>query len=318
MRKNQTHAALAMTAALCLTALAGCTTKHVIFATKTQLGLDVSGTAQIPDKVSFTYGRYEGAIVPRSTSGHPYSVYGALDADVKFFGASTIHQLFTTGEAAVIAAGKESKMDEDKDRKDDDKGRTKSETKPLFFITDTSYGLKLSAGKQDLSPTLVLGLKRVEGAIIPVGADEKEVRSVFADLTINSSTDPNVAISTNAFPANRGVRIIQRFATGRAAEKVAARPDVKLALKLKTSPDSVSVANQIIQQESEAFTKLVSHLVPPGGEVDRPRLEALGNKVPVFRAQLLKLKNPATAEDLKSHLKGMPPLSVLELADSIE
>ncbi len=315
MNRKINCAALFLPALVGLAAMTGCTTKHVIFATKTQIGLDVSGTAQMPDKVSFTYGRYEGAIVPRSTNGEPYSVYGALDADVNFFGSSTIQQLFTTGEAAVIAADSQSRVEKD----DAERERPRTNTKPLFFVTDSSFGLKLSAGKQDISPTLMLGYKRVEGAVIPVDSGEKEVRSVFADITINSSTESKVAVSTNAFPANKGVRIIQRFATGRAAEKVAAHADVKQALRLKSSPDSVFVAKQIVQKESGDAMKLVNHLAPNGGNVDRAKLEALANKVSVFKSQLLQLKNPATAEELKTHLKDrMPPLSVSELADNID
>src|SRR5688572_17964276 len=89
-------------AALCLAT--GCKSR-VVFTTQTSFGLDVSGTAQLPNKVSFSYNRFEAAIVPRKTNGEAHSVYGGLDADMKFFGGHTIKQTFATGKAAMLATG---------------------------------------------------------------------------------------------------------------------------------------------------------------------------------------------------------------------
>lgn len=285
----------------CIAAGSGCMNKRVVFATKTNLGLDVSGTAQYPDKVSFTYGRYEGAIVPRGDSGEEYSVYGALDADVRFFGAHTIEQVFATGEAAKVAAnggfsgGGSS-------------GGGDGAKEPLLFVTDTSYGLKLSVGKQDISPTLMLGYKRVEGTVIPVKSSEAEVRSVYADLTINSSTDTKAAATAKAFPANKGVRIVQRFATGQAAVAAAQRPDVQQYLLEKTSPANVVAAQGIIAQEEPALARLLAHLSPDGQNVDRTRLNALAsefNDIPDLKRKLTDVPAGATRADLETHLRSM-------------
>jgi hypothetical protein len=198
----------------------GCASR-LFFATKTSIGLEASGTSQMPDKVSLSFSRYEGAVVPRSTNGEPYSVYGGLDADLKWFPPKyTIRQTFATGNAAQIAAEAAPAPAPAQPKQS---GRN-----PLFFVTDTSFGLKLSAGKQDVSPTLLLGYKRVEGTIIPVDKSESEVRSVYADITINSSTN-ETGITTN-FPNNNGVRIKQSFATGKAADAAARLPGVKAAL----------------------------------------------------------------------------------------
>ena len=223
--------------------LPGCVSKQVVFATKTNIGLDVSGTAQVPDKVSFTYGRFEGAIVPRSTSGDAYSVLGGLDADVNFFGRQTIQQTFATGAAAEIAAD-DGQTNATNAAASDCRQTNSVSTKPLFFVTDTAYGLKLSAGKQDISPTLMMGFKRVEGAIIPVDASEKEVRSVYADLVINSRTS-DATSNTITFPNNGGVRIVQGFATGRAAELRASNKDVKQALSRASSPTAAQIGAQV-------------------------------------------------------------------------
>ena len=245
---------------------------RVVFATKTNLGLDVSGTAQMPDKVSFTYGRYEGASVPRSVSGEPYSVYGKIDADVRFFGGHTIQQLFTTGEAANLAAEQESSAAGE--LKSVAKGQKSFSTAPLFFVTDTSYGLKLSAGKQDISPTLMLGYKRVEGAVIPVETKETEVRSVYADLTINSSSSTSIAAVTNAFPNNKGVRIIQRFATGRAADSLAKKPEFKEMMREAVSPESAAIAGKIVDGKPASIKRIADQLTV-AGDVKQSDLIAL-------------------------------------------
>jgi hypothetical protein len=220
---------------LAFTVLLGAQTgcgNRLFFATKTSIGLEASGTAQMPDKVSFSSSRYEGAIVPRSINGDPYSVYGSLDADVKWLPPTyTIRQTFATGRAAQIASGIENPP------ATTPLGVSRD---PLFFVTDTSFGLKISAGKQDVSPTFVLGYKRVEGTVIPVAKNEVEARSVYADIAINSSTNTDVPAVTNNFPHNNGVRIRQSFATGKAADN-AALTDAVVRAKLKAAAAGLSV-----------------------------------------------------------------------------
>lgn len=295
----------------------GCAGKRVVFATKSQLGLDVSGTAQMPDKISFTYGRFEGAIVPRSSDGHAYSVYGALDSDVRFFGDSTIEQTFTTGHAAKIAASKTKSLPEDP------QPTNAFSTKSLFFVTDTSYGLKLSAGKQDLSPTLMLGYKRVEGAVIPVDDHEPEVRSVYADITINSSTDMLVAADSGApLPRNRGVRIVQRFATGDAAVGAASNSKIQRALSEKISPESQAAAETIEDAAVQARKRIVDAVASGGNadetiQVDQQKLAALAAKTPVF-AQPLTNPQPQTARDLVARLKNLGAEATLEISEGLD
>src|SRR5262245_54267211 len=90
--------------------LVGC--KHrLIFTTQTSIGLDISGTANYPNKVSLSYNRYEGAIVPRKTGegNDAHSVYGGLDADMAFGipPKYMIKQIFATGRAAELATERE-------------------------------------------------------------------------------------------------------------------------------------------------------------------------------------------------------------------
>ena len=201
-------------------AATGCKTP-VVFTTNTSLGLDVSGTAQMPNKVSLSHRRFEGAIIPRKTNGEAHSVYGGLDADMTFFRGQTIKQTFATGKAAMLATGA--------DTTDIQSQSNVNAKDALVFCTDTTFGLHLSAGEQQMAPNLLLGYRRTEGAFIPVPDPSQEVRSVYADILINSSTDTNGSITTN-FSALRGVRIKQSFATGRAAEAIASTEGGKAKL----------------------------------------------------------------------------------------
>ena len=240
----------------------GCANR-LFFATKTSIGLEVSGTSQMPDKVSFSSSRYEGAIVPRASSGEPYSVYGALDADVQWFPPDyVIRQIFATGEAARIAAREE---EEETQAKPLDTNRTYS-TKPLFFVTDTTFGLKLSAGKQDVSPTVVVGYRRIEGTVIPVEKWETEARSVYADIVINSSTN-NTGLATN-YPASNGVRIHQSFATGRAAEYTAQKPHIKRKLRAAVDPEQVEQVRTETRQAMKASESVARFVWADAGSVD--------------------------------------------------
>lgn len=290
--------------------------KRVVFATKTQLGLDVSGTAQVPDKVSLTYGRFEGAIVPRSENGEPYSVYGGLDADVNFWGKQTIKQIFSTGEAAIIAADQNKTSIPDPDTCHCEK-ETKVERKALFFVTDTAYGLKLSAGKQDISPTMMVGFKRVEGAIIPVHKTEAQVRSVFADLSINTKErTENTEGNQIAFPNNNGVRIVQGFATGRAAEIRATDRNVKEALAKISSREATVKSQDIMKRKGESINAIMAHITRDG-KVDKEKFLNLakGNRV------MEKKVNEATAtnepSEVKKRLEGFQEEQIYWLKNKI-
>jgi len=124
------------------------------------MGLDVSGTAQMPNKVSFSYSRFEGAIDPRKADGQAQTVYGGLDSDITFFHGQTIKQTFATGKAAIIAAGAKPIKKTT--------STTTNATDPLLFITSTSFGLDITAGEQNMSPSMLMGFRRLEATFIPV------------------------------------------------------------------------------------------------------------------------------------------------------
>src|SRR6266853_2803628 len=290
MRRTGSHYNLCPIATLVL--LCGCQ-HRLVFTTQTSIGLDVSGTVNYPNKVSLSYNRYEGAIVPRKTGrgNDAHSVYGALDADMAFGlpPRYSIKQIFATGEAAKLATVPDHEdAPPPEQQADSAPGGVKSEAKPgktkikisessnkpanhqagemsapqvdslkpypLVFFTATTFGLHITAGEKELSPNALLGYRRSECSVIPIYDSSREVRSVFADITIrNVATESDAASpgerGTNSVsasvPASRlgGVRMRQSFATGAAAESFVTSQVIRQKLRkaVEGPPDSVSV-----------------------------------------------------------------------------
>ena len=81
-------------------------------------------------------------------------------------------------------------------------------TGQLTFLTYTKVGLDVSTTEQQ--PTAaVFGYKRFEGAIIPVDKTDEEAASVYASIDLENHW-------------LCGLDVVQLFATGKAAENVAA------------------------------------------------------------------------------------------------
>lgn len=202
--------------------LAGCASKKVLFfGTDTSLGLNVSGTTQVPNKIAFAYERSEIAFVPRNPGGPAHSVVGALDADITFWGDKAIHQVFAIGQAAEnyadrVAGNALQPAAADPAPAAGDANSNES----LVFLTHTTTGLKFAAGEGAVAPNFLLGFRRGEAALVPVKNNEK-ARSVFGELSYSTSEAASVpAAPAVAVPGSslKGVRIKQVFATGRAAE----------------------------------------------------------------------------------------------------
>jgi hypothetical protein len=268
------------TAALLL--LTGCKSR-VLFMTQTSLGLDVSGTANYPNKVSVSHDRYEVAIIPRKTNGEAHSVFGGLDADMTFFDGHTIKQTFATGEAAKLATGA---------AYEPPNGTANRGKEALLFYTGTSYGLVLSAGEQQMAPNLLMGYRRTEASIIPVPDPGQEVRSVYADLLINTSDDAGTSAITTNFSTLGGVRIKQSFATGKAAEELArnsveVREKLQMAAGVRVTEENLEknrvraegiaddVSRRLDRMNDAQINQAIDGLRTVGFETDVSRLEEL-------------------------------------------
>lgn len=201
--------------------LGGCASNKVLyFGTDTSLGLNVSGTTQMPNKVSFAYERGEVAFVPRNPTGPAHSVLGTFDADINFFGDKAIYQVFAIGQAAESYASKVANLPMAfTEPKATGSGNVRDS---LVFVTHTATGLKLSAGEGAVAPSLVLGFRRGEAALVPVQENEDGVRSVFGELGYATNATTFQAGEGKTFtvpgPSSGGARIRQVFATGKAAQ----------------------------------------------------------------------------------------------------
>lgn len=251
---------LSVLAAVALTA--GCKSNRLVFVTQSSIGMDVSGTAQMPNKVSFSYDRYEAAIVPRKSDGEAHSVFGGMDADMTWYGSHAIKQTFATGEAAKIATMADSEK----------LAPTKvTNTAALIFLTATTYGLNLSAGEQSMPPNLLLGYRRTEAAVIPTPDPDQEARSVYADIHINTSGKTN-PVTTN-FSTLGGVRIVQSFGTGAAANALARTRTVREKLSSAANLDP-----RVIQELKSTETKralVLKKISKDGQTVDGDTLKKL-------------------------------------------
>jgi hypothetical protein len=240
----------------------GCKSNRLVFVTQSSIGMDVSGTAQLPNRVSFSFDRYEAAIVPRKTNGEAHSVFGGMDADMTWFSGHAIKQTFATGEAAKLATGGERK---------DAPATSVKDTASLIFLTATTYGLNLSAGEQSMPPNLLLGYRRTEAAVIPVPDPAQKVRSVYADIHINTAGKSS-AVTTN-FSTLGGVRIKQSFGTGTAAESLARTSAVREKLADAASLDP-KVVEELKSKEAKR-ARVLKKISKDGTTVDADLLKKL-------------------------------------------
>jgi hypothetical protein len=85
-----------------LLAMAGCaSTDHVLFVTKTSIGIDFDAK---PATASIAYDRIEGYVAPRYANGEIPPVVASVKSDGAIF-KPAMRQVYATGDAAVIATG---------------------------------------------------------------------------------------------------------------------------------------------------------------------------------------------------------------------
>lgn len=286
------------TARLLLAAIAGlavgCQSNRVVFVTQSSIGMDVSGTATLPNRVSLSFDRYEAAIVPRKTNGEAHSVFGGMEADMTWFSGHAIKQTFATGEAAKLATG----------GAEENLGSTSMKDKAsLIFLTATTYGLNLSAGEQSMPANFLLGYRRTEAAVIPTPDPAQEVRSVYADIHINSTGKSNQVASDFSVD---GVKFKQSFATGRAAVNLARNSDTARA-NLEAAA-GVSVARDIMSRNHQRALWLADDARK---ELDRLTNQQLGAAIQAYQdagifgsARAADIRGIADAREQSSELKG--------------
>jgi hypothetical protein len=230
---------------------------RILFVTKTNVGLDIDDK---PPTAELTIARRELAITPTFEDAQGAENTLPLLAS---FGLSgnfldpEITSRFAGGDAAVSLAQGPDRLSEGQSNsslclsKEPDTrplwkriwhsivGRSKDDTRPFYFATDTSFGLKAAwDGTTGPYPsTLKLGYNRKELAFPPV--------FVTKGCSVDSTAPPNPdlwKVTVPSFFASldnssalkelsaSGTTHIQFFATGRAASEFVKRPEVNSAL----------------------------------------------------------------------------------------
>lgn len=228
---------------------AGCANESLFFATKTSVGIDISASNGSP-RANIGYDRTEAAIVPAKPDGSAHSVLGGLDADLSF-NQVRIKQIFATGKAADLAAGDIIILAKNKQPpagkalaapaapSTGPGAATPRLPQPIVFATDASFSLiNIQIDNNGLPGSGSTLYRRSEATLIPIKQGQDEVASVYADISIDtSSKDENTPDSGYSWIEREvgehptrfsgfGVRIVQSFATGTAAESLVQHPDI--------------------------------------------------------------------------------------------
>jgi hypothetical protein len=254
--------------------LAGCAGQlnSVVFVTDTSLGINLDETPAI---VSIAYDRTEGYIAPRYSNGALPPIVASIQTGGNIF-SPQIRQVYATGAAALKAAGTANVATGP---------ATLSGDKALiFFGTTTTIGLK--AGFTDGTPlpsSLVVGYKRKEFSYIPLGS--QTVANGTEDVYPSVLASIDTTIGATSLPAT-GLTVQQFFATGQAAETLAASAGVQSAFKsisnesvtatLSASEKQTAMAAAVEDNQNlNALLKKVMADIAPGGTLDPQKLKDL-------------------------------------------
>jgi hypothetical protein len=229
---------------IALMLLSACTTTDsVVFVTKTSLGIDVD--ASTPG-ASVAYDRVEGYLAPRYSNNGAPAVYASFGTNGNLFTDRKIKQVYATGQAAKTvstrpasgtgdAAATAARSGRGADAADIVGGgagqsqggggsaekESKRLDKAMFFGTSTTLGLKVGYSGTALD-AMTFGFKRKEISLIP-GVDRPEdypsTLSSFDNQTSTAGTD------------DTGLAVRQFFATGVAADQLAASPEIQTVLQ---------------------------------------------------------------------------------------
>lgn len=200
--------------------------EHVLFVTKTSLGIDV---ATEPSGATIGYDRIEGYIGPRFDNGGVPPVAASFQTNGQLL-SREVRTIYATGAAAKIVTGSQGTPPV--------AGKLEGAPRRMFFSTGTTVGLKVGFGAT-ATTEFAFGYKRRELSVIPMPADG-EFPSVLAslqnDVTAASASSTDFAVT-------------QYFATGDAAVQVASDPATKelfrrrVAQALAQSTDALRALN---------------------------------------------------------------------------
>lgn len=241
------HSALAtaLTAGLAL-ALAGCASPdHVLFVTKTSIGIDFDSK---PATASLAYDRIEGYVAPRYASGEIPPVVASVKSDGKIFNPA-IKQVYATGDAAVIATGGEVSGNP----------QLKGDRQLMFFGTTTTTGVKVGFTTA-LPDSFVFGFKRKEFSYIPLGKEGTGPDAVDVYPSVLASIDTAANVSATGERSDTALSNSQFFATGKAARLLADRPMIKEGFR-SLSRETIQKAQLEALNKNEKLSNSIDALV---------------------------------------------------------
>ena len=209
------HGLAVLASALLLAACADAP-RTLVFVTKTSLGVDVE---QTPPTATIAYDRVEGYFGPRYDSGAIPPVVASFITNGKLLNRE-VKQFYATGDAARLIAKSDAVVTEDP--------AMTGNTKPMFFGTSTTVGVKIGYEASGSTSTFTLGYKRKELSVIPV------TEGVFPSVLATLQTDVDAsAPKTVGTPNVASFGAGQLFATGSAATDLARRQQVRDVFMVK-------------------------------------------------------------------------------------
>lgn len=240
---SRERAAAVLLAALSVS-LAGCATQNAVFVTKTSLSVvDIDTT---PASVSFAHDRVEGYFGPRFNNGQVYPVTGYYYAEGSGL-TRNVRQVFAGGAAATIVLEKTPTPAAVASCGD---GRNHP---PLLFVTGTTLGVKLGFAEGTPVPTsFVFGFRRKEAATVPV--------SISCQPSVLASIDSDAQARAQPTDPKLGASAQQYFATGAAADALAADPTIQRIFRREAvkAVGPVAEFNQLLAEHSKLTLDILS------------------------------------------------------------
>lgn len=261
---------LLLLAIVCINII-GCAGKDsILFTTKTSIAVDVDTN---PPTFDVGYGRYEGSIAPVVKDGQVLPLLSSISSDAglssNIFG-SGIAQNFGVGNAAIIMSqylGSPSNPAEET-RSDFNNivsepaqvNGTTNTGRRYFFGTKTTFGFTTSfAAERSFTPdSISLGYKRKEFAYVPI----RQNGSTGSETLTIPSMLATAGTSSNAGGNRAGFSVSQFYATGKAANYLAAHPAIRNSVISKIIGDE-KVLRDLEKAEEATINK-----------IDKIRLEA--------------------------------------------
>ena len=255
--------------------------EHVLFMTKTNVGIDVDSK---PPTAEISIARREAVLEPTFEGGQTPPVMASFrsagrgligmfyDISATFAGgdaATTMTRLYndkTAGQDKIesaslcLSAQPKSKNYFSADK---DLGLgTSGEYRPFIFGTDTAFGLKLawSGMTAQVPDTIRLGYNRKEFVWAPIFVSKEECidsqskakKPYKADVTSFLATIDHEGQATSL--KDSGFDHLQYFATGKAATNLSLRKEVRQAMLRKIDPDLLVAREYHADKNSDCIT----------------------------------------------------------------